>query len=73
MAPGESTGFRALYRTPSEACLEASNLSEDDPLLFTDSSIWTMIHGILLSGAALMALAAAIPRAQSSRRSSRVA
>lgn len=28
--------------------------------LFTDRSLWTMIHGIVLSGAALMALAAAI-------------
>ncbi len=29
-------------------------------MLFTDRSIWTMIHGIVLSGAALMALAAAV-------------
>lgn len=29
-------------------------------MLFTDRSIWTMIHGIVLSGAALMALAAAM-------------
>lgn len=29
-------------------------------MLFTDRSIWTMIHGIALSGAALMALAAAL-------------
>ena len=29
-------------------------------MLFTDRSIWTMIHGIVLSGAALMALAAAL-------------
>jgi hypothetical protein len=28
--------------------------------LFTDRSIWTMIHGIVLGGAALMALAAAL-------------
>jgi hypothetical protein len=28
--------------------------------LFTERSIWTMIHGIVLSGAALMALAAAV-------------
>ncbi|MBI2834983.1 MAG: hypothetical protein HYX76_11220 [Acidobacteria bacterium] len=28
--------------------------------MFTDRSIWTMIHGIVLSGAALMALAAAV-------------
>lgn len=29
-------------------------------MLFTDRSIWTMIHGVVLSGAALMALAAAL-------------
>ncbi len=29
-------------------------------MLFTDRSIWTMIHGIVLSGAALMALATAV-------------
>ncbi len=29
-------------------------------MLFTDRSIWTMVHGIVLSGAALMALAAAV-------------
>src|SRR5688500_18737751 len=29
-------------------------------MLFTDRSIWTMVHGIVLSGAALMALAAAL-------------
>ena len=29
-------------------------------MLFTDRSIWTMLHGIVLSGAALMALAAAL-------------
>jgi len=29
-------------------------------MLFTDRSIWTMIHGIVLGGAALMALSAAL-------------
>ena len=29
-------------------------------LLFTDRSIWTMVHGIVLGGAALMGLAAAL-------------
>jgi len=29
-------------------------------MLFTDRSIWTMVHGIALSGAALMALSAAL-------------
>ena len=29
-------------------------------LLFTDRSIWTIVHGIVLSGGALMALAAAL-------------
>lgn len=29
-------------------------------MLFTDRSLWTMIHGIVLGGAALMALAAAV-------------
>src|SRR5688500_6041467 len=28
--------------------------------LFTDRSIWTMVHGIVLGGAAMMALAAAL-------------
>jgi len=36
-------------------------------VLFTDSSIWTMIHGIVLSGAALMALAAALFSMHTSR------
>ena len=31
-----------------------------ETMLFTDRSIWTMIHGIVLGGAALMALAAAL-------------
>lgn len=31
-----------------------------DTNLFTERSLWTMIHGIVLSGAALMALAAAL-------------
>lgn len=31
-----------------------------DTMLFTERSIWTMIHGIVLGGAALMALAAAL-------------
>lgn len=31
-----------------------------DTMLFTERSIWTMIHGIALGGAALMALSAAL-------------
>ena len=31
-----------------------------DTMLFTERSIWTMIHGIVLGGGALMALAAAL-------------
>lgn len=31
-----------------------------DSMLFTDRSIWTMIHGIVLGGAALMGLSAAL-------------
>ena len=31
-----------------------------DPMLFTERSIWTMIHGIGLGGGALMALSAAL-------------
>lgn len=31
-----------------------------DVNLFTERSIWTMIHGIVLSGAAMMGLAAAL-------------
>jgi hypothetical protein len=31
-----------------------------DTLLFTERSIWTMLHGIVLSGGALMALAAGL-------------
>lgn len=31
-----------------------------DTLLFSDRSVWTMIHGIVLGGGALMALAAAL-------------
>jgi magnesium-transporting ATPase (P-type) len=31
-----------------------------DPMLFTDRSLWTMAHGVVLGGAALMALAAAL-------------
>ena len=29
-------------------------------MLFTDRSFWTMVHGIVLGGGALMALAAAL-------------
>jgi len=29
-------------------------------MLFSDRSIWTMVHGIVLGGAALMGLAAAL-------------
>src|SRR3990172_4428575 len=32
----------------------------EDSMLFTDRSIWTMVHGIGLGGAALMGLAAAL-------------
>ena len=31
-----------------------------DSALFSDRSVWTMIHGIVLGGGALMALAAAL-------------
>jgi hypothetical protein len=31
-----------------------------DPKLFTERSIWTMVHGMVLGGGALMALAAAL-------------
>ena len=31
-----------------------------DTMLFTDRSIWTMIHGIALGGGALMGLSAAL-------------
>ncbi|MEX2283431.1 MAG: hypothetical protein WEE89_13190 [Gemmatimonadota bacterium] len=31
-----------------------------DTRLFSDRSIWTMIHGVVLGGGALMALAAAL-------------
>ena len=29
-------------------------------MLFTDRSVWTMVHGIVLGGAALMGLSAAL-------------
>lgn len=38
-----------------------------DTMLFTDRSIWTMIHGIVLGGAALMGLAAALFSLQAMR------
>src|SRR3970282_1460457 len=34
--------------------------TEEDPMLFSDRSIWTMVHGIGLGGGALLGLAAAL-------------
>lgn len=35
-------------------------MTQGSSLLFTDRSLWTMLHGIVLGGSALMALAAAL-------------
>lgn len=42
-------------------------------MLFTDRSLWTMLHGIVLGGGALMALSAALFTLYTARRASRSA
>jgi hypothetical protein len=53
----------ALSSSIGAARVEPQNATtspQEDHMLFTDRSLWTMLHGVVLGGAALMALAAAL-------------